>query len=231
MRGWLDILAGTSDLTMRETIKLCCIVALTLSGCAVLLEASSLLREVRRDERKIADDTETLIATAQRASDAAYAAETKQIATLERTSAEFYKLTAAARLVLVRSDRSLNDQLAPRIAAAVDSASELAKSSAADIHGIALQAGSSFAATNELLSSAASLVGNGHIPATLEHLDTGTASLADSAKQLNGVATDAKNLADYEVKQLETPEKVWLSILKFVLGYGASARGLFVGYK
>ena len=216
---------------MRETIKLLCVVALSLFGCATLLELHGLIRDVRQDERKMADDTETLIATAQRASDAAYAAETKQLDTLERTSKEFYKLTAAARLVLVRSDRSLNDTLVPRLAAAVDGMGADVHSAAADLSRTTDNLAPGIAALVRASNAAADDLGDPSIRASLESVAQASSSLADSAKQLNGIATDAKNLADYEVKQLETPEKVWLSVLKFVLGYGADARGLFLGYR
>ena len=46
----------------------------------------------------------------------------------------------------------------------------------------------------------------------------------------NGVTADAKSAADFELQQLQKPEKVWMAILKFVLQYGSAARGLFVGF-
>lgn len=194
-----------------------------LAATWVLAEAALLLRDARRDEARLANETETLITTAQRASDAAFAAETKQLVTLDRTSAEFYKLTAAARLVLVRTDRSLNDDVAPRLGRTIDSYSELARRSSADIDGMAQQATSAFTATNGLLSNAASLVSDPAIRETLVHLDKGTADLADSSKQLDATMIDLRQVSDKARETYLKPANLWWAVIKQLLPLAGSA--------
>ncbi|HWH59339.1 MAG TPA: hypothetical protein VN682_17045 [Terriglobales bacterium] len=216
---------------MRETIKLCCIVALTLCGCAVLLEASSLLHDVHAHATVTLENLDrNLIVLGVTLSEVQKGAKEWQTASKTQASAITQAAqqlnVSAARLssFLSATDESLNSELLPQLRAAIDAQNAATLSNQQSLN-------SSFISLQQVLRDADAQINNPAIGQSLANIATGTESLADSAKHIDGVATDAKNLADYEVKQLETPEKVWLAVLKFVLGYGASARGLFIGYK
>ena len=215
-------IASGSD-SMRETIKLCCIVALTIFSSAVLLELNGLLRDVRRDERKIADDTENLIATAQRASDAAYTAETGQLATLQRTSSEIYKTTAAARLVLIRFDRSLNDKLVPGISAALQSTVDLERVSSSSLGEATAALRPSLENLSRASAAAADAMADPGIRDAIKHLDAAAASTDDSVRELDQSLTDVRQMADKARATYLKPVNLWWGLVKELLPLAGSA--------
>ena len=202
---------------MKEIIKLACVVALSLAGCAVLLELHGLIRDTRADEKRIANETETLIQTAQQASDAAVQAEKAQFETLNHTSAEVYKTTAAARLVLVRLDKSLNDELGPRLASSITDTDLAIRNASQNLSAIAAGLQPTIQNSAEATTRLNALLASQEIPQSL-------ANLADSTRQFDGVSIDAKKAADMAVQKeyemLHPPaKKLAVKLLEFFGGH------------
>ena len=198
---------------------------LSVLVCAAwaLSEVALLIRSARRDETRLANETDTLIQTAQKASDAAYAAESKQLVTLDRTSSEVYKTTAAARLVLVRLDRSINDQLVPRFAAALQSTIDLERVSSDSVGGTAIQLRPAIENLSRASAAAADAMADPGIRDAIKHLDATSVSLDGSVQQLDASMTDVRQMADKARATYLKPVNLWWGLVKELLPLAGSA--------
>jgi hypothetical protein len=216
---------------MKELIKLGCLVAVTVFGCMALWEVRGFVHDVRSHtvvtlenlDRNLIVLGVTLTEVQkgakswQQASDIQSKSATAVLGSVQAT-------TASLQTLVKRTDASLNDSVLPSLAASVNTQNQALLQTQSDLQtGLTL--------LQQTLKDADAQIKDPAIAQSLANIQASTQNLNAGIVNLTGVTADAKNLADYEVKQLETPEKVWLAVLKFVLGYGASARGLFVGYR
>jgi hypothetical protein len=205
---------------------------------AVLLEARSLLVDVRRDAGLITADIHTLQAPIQatlhhadEASKQAALAAVEQRAYWNKTSLETYKTMASLRLTITRTDRSINDVLVPRLSGTLESTTALTKEAADSLRSTTAAVAPAIADLAVAARSAANILSDPSIRDTLVHLDETSTSLAAGTKSLSKVASDAQDAADFELAQLKKPARWWMTVLKVVLGLGSEARILFVGAK
>lgn len=216
--------------SLLRVVKLAVLVLLA----AMLFEARLLLRDARTfvsqtsaNGTSIASDARHLIATAQLASDEAVLAEKEQIVSLRKTSLEVYKTTAAARLVLVRLDHSLNDQVAPQLAKTL-----------ADTDAAMLQATKNLDATTEGLKptlenlaaaskAAADSLADPSIKESLQHVDELTAQTAATAANINLATHDIRQVTEKVKNDYLKPQKFAWSLLKELAGLGGNLAQVF----
>jgi hypothetical protein len=216
---------------MREFIKLACLVALTIIGCAVGLELNSTLRDIHAHTVVTLENLDrnlivlgVTLTEVQKGAKEWQTASTIQASTSTALLRSVNSSVAELRRTVANTDAQLNGNLLPALTTSITQQNQSLTSNQ-NLLGISLTQ------LQQILRDADAQIKDPAIAQSLANIQASTQNLNAGIVNLTGVTADAKNLADYEVKQLETPEKVWLAVLKFVLGYGASARGLFIGYR
>lgn len=216
---------------MRETIKLLCIVALSIMGCAVLLELNSTLRDIHAHTTVTLENLDrNLIILGVTLTEVQKGAKEWQTASVIQSKSATAVLgsvqatTASLQTLVRRTDASLNDSVLPSLAASVNTQNQALLQTQSNLQtGLTL--------LQQTLRDADAQIKDPALAASLANIQASTGNLNAGIQNLVGVTADAKTAADYELAQLQKPGKIWLDVLKFVLGYGSDARGLFVGYR
>lgn len=126
-----------------------------------------------------------------------------------------------------RTNRSVNDELAPKLSAAVDGSVVLIRQATADLDTTTQRAADSFIALDRVLSSAASTVGDPHIREAIERLDEAAAGVDVSTQHLAGVTKDVQIVADkFKDDYVKPANRAWV-VFKALLGLGSESRILF----
>lgn len=219
-------------------LRAVCIVAVSAMLCIALGEFAWTIHTTRSHlEQTLTDLDRTVIIAGGAARDVELGARQWQTASSAQLAATQNILQGANRALsnvnagavalttfISRTDKSLNDGLfseATSVLAEQTSALQLNQTKLSQ----------SLDTLTKTLTDADTTIASPQIANSLSNIEASTLNLNAGIKNLTGVTADAKSAADYELEQLKKPAKVWLQVLKFVLGYGADARGLFVGYK
>jgi len=220
-------------MTFAKTIEL-------ILSIALLCAAIFLVLQISQASRKISADCERLIDTAQSATanirDAAAAARdasreaagaaAEQRAYWNKTALETYKTTAAARLLIVRADRSLNDELEPRMATVLDDTHRLSSQTADELASAIEDLRPTFRHLGEASGAAAAAMSDPHIAETLAEADRATASAASAADRTAQTAAHlddaARDFAAYVHRMTAPTRGVWQA-LRYLLGLASDA--------
>jgi hypothetical protein len=205
-------------------------------GCVMfaLIELGLLLRDARKDlnsfSRQLDAAAATINQTATEARDAstqAKLAAVEQRAYWQKTSLETYKTMASLRLTIVRTDRSLNDELAPRLATALDNTNQLSAAAAADLQRTMDQLQPTLVNLAAASAGAATAMNDPAIHETLAHVDETSARAALTASQTAQIAghlNDAsRDFAAY-VHRITTPVRGTYNFFRQLLGLARDAR-------
>jgi hypothetical protein len=216
-----------------QIVKILCLVAATW----FFAELAWTIHAVRPKALVTIDNVDrTVIVTGAAAGDVEKAARKWQEASESQVAATSTVLSDVSVLVgrttalLSRTDNSLNSLLTPQILSALNQQNAALLSNQERLQGNLTALQSATVSLNKTLTDADAQVSNPAISNSLSNLEASTLNLNAGVKNLTAVTADAKSAADYELQQLQKPEKVWMAFLKFVLQYGANARGLFTGF-
>lgn len=205
-------------------------------GCVVfaLVELGMLIRAARQDLNSLSANVNALVITAnQTAGEARDASTQAKLAAIEqraywqKTSLETYKTMASLRLTIVRTDRSLNDDIFPKTALELDNTNKLAAAAAGELQRTmdALQSTLGNLATAS--AGAAAAMNDPAIHETLAHVDETSARAAITAAetvQIAGHLNDAsRDFAAY-VHRITAPARGVYSFFKELLGLARDAR-------
>jgi hypothetical protein len=115
-----------------KTFEAFCAGIVTVAAAFLMIEGGLFFRELRIQVAPIAVDADIALQNSQDAIARATAAEdrfseaaTEQAAYWQKTQLQVYKLITDAKEIMVRTDRSLNDVLVPRVAASLDASTGL----------------------------------------------------------------------------------------------------------
>lgn len=129
--------------------------------------------------------------------------------------------------MILRTDRSVNDELAPKLSAAAEGSVVLLRQATIDLDSTAQRAADSFIALDSVLSSAASTVADPHIREAIERLDEAAAGVDVSTQHLAGVTKDVQIVADkFKDDYVKPANRAWV-VFKALLGLGSESRILF----
>jgi hypothetical protein len=219
-------------------LKQVCIVAVTLMLCITLGEVAWTIHTSRSHlNQTLTDLDRTVIVVGATAGDVERAsrkweeASESQIQATTKVLSSVSAVAAQTGVLLSRTDNSLNSLLTPQILSALNQQNAALLSNQAALRDNLFALRSATDSLKLTLSDADKQISNPAIANSLSNIEASTLNLNAGVKNLVGISADGKSAADYELEQLKKPAAVWLQVLKFVLGYGADARGLFVGYK
>ena len=224
-------------------MRLACLVALTLAGVFALVEAGLLLRDARLGVNEtlttVNKDLQTLDAAAEQlraagvqanvAAASANGAMTEERAYFAKTSLEVYKTAAAARLVLVRTDHSLNDEFMPKLGATMQDTDALMRQTASDMHATVLSMQPTLENLAEASAAAADAMADPHVRETLANVDVGTKAAAIAAGNVASTTqhVDAMSaLLEKRLRQMLKPLPLAERLLERLAGLGISAYGV-----
>lgn len=205
-------------------------------GClaGVLVELGRLTHDARTDLNSLSQNLNALVITANQAaveardaSTQAKLAATEQRAYWQKTSLETYKTMASLRLTIVRTDTSLNDQLVPRLALALDNTNKLSVTAAGGLQQTMDNLRPVLSNLAAASAGAATTMNDPAIRETLGHLDETSARAALAAAQtvqIAGHLNDAsRDFAAY-VHRVTAPARGVYSFFKELLGLARDAR-------
>lgn len=217
-----------------KRLEIFCLLLITTCLALLLIELALLARTARTSLVTLSKNLDALAVTANQtvveardASTQAKLAATEQRAYWQKTSLETYKTMASLRLTIVRTDRSVNDELVPRLALALDNTNKLAAAAAGDLQQTVDSLRPTLANLATASASAATAMSDPAIHETLAHVDEASAhaaitsaEAAQIASHLNDAATD---FAAY-VHRLTAPARGVWTFAKELLGLAAQAR-------
>lgn len=225
---WLRLILGAS------------LVVLATIGIFALNEFRLLIHDMRSESATVSasltDTLKTANQAAQQAQQAAAKANTAadtEVQTWQNTSREIYKSSAAVQLLVVRTDRTLNDLVAPKLIEAVQHATNASDQVAANVNLTLADLQPTLANLSVASAAAAKSMADPHIAETLAHVDDSTAALALTAKQMNLTAThieDTTNLLDQRAHQVLRPASLTYRIAKELFGFTAQAAQISAGF-
>lgn len=211
-------------------ISTICLLLLTACGVAVMLETLALIKDIRSDVAAIDRETvETLTLVKQAAGNAntassqlAGAAEEQRVY-WNKTGLETYKTAAAARLLIVRTDKSLNDKLIPQIQMEIEG-------TRVDLHEAIVDSNRLMARATDLVTHADGILTDPNLRQMIANLAEATHDLDISIKQLNSMlvsttatAEDVRKVADKVAEQYTKARNLYYALLKELLNMGGSA--------
>jgi ABC-type transporter Mla subunit MlaD len=211
-----------------------CMGIITICVAILLIELSLLARDVRRDVDSLSATANQTVSQLRDASEqaklaatAGAAAANEQRAYWQKTSLETYKTMASLRLTIVRTDRSINDEISPRLALALDNTNRLSSVAAEKLEKTMDQLQPVLGNLAQASAGAATAMNDPAIHETISHLDETSARAALAAAQTEQIAghlNDAsRDFAAY-VHRMTAPAKGIYSVLKTLLGLAAQAR-------
>lgn len=211
--------------TLLQAVKLAvflCLAVALFEVCFLLHDARALIVQTSADETAIANGAKQLIATAQLASNEAVVAEKEQITNLQKTSLEVYKTTAAARLVLVRLDRSLNDQVAPQLAQTLKDTDAAMLQASKNLNDMTEGLRPSLDNLAAASKAAAENLSDPSIRESLENVDELTKQTAATAANVNLATQDIRQVTEKVKNDYLKPQKFAWSLLKQLAGLGGN---------
>ena len=219
---------------MKKLVELFSFCAVIGAVLFVLIELGLLVHDVRKKSSNIASQFNALLVTANQtaieardASTQAKLAATEQRAYWQKTSLETYKTMASLRLTIVRTDHSVNDELEPRLAAALDSTTKLSTTAAGELQRTMDNLAPAIVNLNRASAGAATAMTDPAIHETLAHLDDTSARAAVTAAETAQVAGHlndaARDFAAY-VHRITAPAHGIYSFFREVLGLARDAR-------
>lgn len=214
-----------------ETI---CLAFITTCLAFLIIEFGLLVRDGRRDLDALSRNLNILTITANQtaveardASTQAKLAATEQRAYWQKTSLETYKTMASLRLTIVRTDSSLNDQLVPRLALALDNTNRLSSTAAVQLGKTMDELQPILGNLARASSGAADAINDPAIHEALAHVDETSARAAivsAETVQIAGHLNDAsRDFAAY-IHRITAPVRGVYSFFKEVLGLARDAR-------
>jgi hypothetical protein len=217
-----------------KLFKTICLAAVTACLAFLVIELGLLARDGRRDLNSLSKHLDTLAVTANQtaveardASTQAKLAAIEQRAYWQKTSLETYKTMASLRLTIVRTDGSLNDQLAPRLALALDNTNKLAATAAGELQKTIDSLQPTLANLATASTDAARVMNDPAIHEALAHVDetsSKAAVTAAEAAQIAGHLNDAATDFAAYVHRLTMPARGIWTFAKELLGLAAQAR-------
>lgn len=224
---------------LRPILGICLVVLSTL-GILALNEFRLLIHEMRSESSAVSASLSDTLKTANEATRQAQQAAAKanlaadtEVQTWQNTSREIYKSSAAVQLLVVRTDRTLNDLIAPKLIEAVQHATNASDQVAANVNLTLTELQPTLANLSIASGAAAKSMADPHIAETLVHLDDTTGSLALTAKQVNLTAShieDTANLIDQRAHQVLRPASLTYRIAKELFGFTAQAAQISAGF-
>lgn len=214
-----------------ECFAFCAVIGAVLF---VLVELGLLVRDARTSLVTFTGKIDALAVTvnqtaaeARDASTQAKLAATEQRAYWQKTSLETYKTMASLRLTIVRTDHSVNDELEPRLAAALDATTQLSTTAAGELQKTMDNLAPAIANLDRASAGAAAAMNDPAIHDTLAHLDDTSARAAVAAAetaQVAGHLNDAsRDFAAY-VHRITAPAHGIYSFVRELLGLARDAR-------
>ena len=218
-----------------ETI---CLAFITTCLAFLIIEFGLLVRDGRRDLDALSRNLNILTITANQtaveardASAQAKLAAIEQRAYWQKTSLETYKTMASLRLTIVRTDSSLNDQLMPRLALALDNTNRLSSAAAVQLGktmdelqpilgNLARASNGAADAMNDPESARAIHEALAHVNETSARAAIVSAETVQIAGHLNDASRD---FAAY-IHRITAPARGVYSFFKEVLGLARDAR-------
>ena len=205
-------------------------------GClaGVLVELARLAHDARTDINALSKNLNALVITAnQTAVEARDASQQAKLAAIEqraywqKTSLETYKTMASLRLTIVRTDSSLNDQLVPRLALALDNTNKLSVAAAGGLQQTMDNLRPVLSNLATASAGAATAMNDPAIHEALAHVDETSARAAivsAETVQIAGHLNDAsRDFAAY-VHRITAPARGVYSFFKELLGLTRDAR-------
>ena len=225
-----------------DAVKTAALIAVAIGILILCYELSLLARASRQDLASVTANLNTLIVTANQtalnlrdaAASARDASEQAKLAAIEqraywaKTSLETYKTMAAVRLTIVRTDRSLNDVLVPKLSLTLDGTTELSRSAAANLARTMDELQPTLQNMGRASAAAADTMADPAIRETLAHLEETSKHAADTADQtaqaMANVNATTRDVAAY-VHRMTTPVRGTWSLVKELLGLAYQSRG------
>lgn len=224
---------------LNATLAIC---ALVLTAClaSLTLHVDTLVIDARDDLNNATLQLNLALSSANDAIEDVHAAAAQlgkasaaEQAYWSKTSAELYKTTAAARLVLVRTDHSLNDVLVPDLHRELMDTDQVTVALAGDITRTSLQLTPTLQNLAKASEAAAQAMADPHIGETLANVDAASAQLAATAQNVDTATGNISNTTariDRRVQQLTTPPRLSVRIAEAALEYTVKAAQIAAGF-
>lgn len=235
---------GMAVATSETNLKLfehICLATVTAGAAFLMFECGMLARDARLDLQAVTANVNTLVrtlnTTAAKASDASEqirlaatagaAAASEQRTYWSKTSLETYKTMASLRLAIVRTNTSLNDEIFPRVALALDNTNTLSSVAAMQLQKTMDELHPALANLTRASAAAADAMSDPAIHQALSHADEATARAAAAADQTAQVAAHlndaSRDFAAY-VHRMTSPVRGTWATIEYILGFTAKAR-------
>jgi len=225
-------------------ILLACLVALSATGVAVLLEARGLVRDVRTDEARfsakglaVMDVVKEAAERARDASEQAKEAATEQRKNLQAEAREFKKATTDAHDLLIHTDQNLNGTynhpeigVLPRLALVLSDTDALARQTAAGVQQAMNGLQPSLDNLARASAAAADRMADPKIGQTIAHADEISGNVAAATQSLAGVSANAKTASDLmlaRLRQALKPVPFARALLEKLLGVTAQGAQIY----
>jgi hypothetical protein len=225
--------------TLKKALLIFCVVGvawITVVAVAVLSEVRLAFRDLHETTLSVRISAVSLLAQAQTTLlhaedtvDDLDSAAKQQKAYWAKTSLETYKTMASLRLLIVRTDESVNTVMRPLAADALTHAGGLADAgidTVRDVQPILSQ-------LERASGAAVDRMNDPHISETLTHLDETSAALSKSAQRLSdtvGHVDETAALIETRTRQLTKPASLAVRFGKIVLGVAGSLGGIAAGF-
>jgi hypothetical protein len=233
-----------------DVAKLACLIALLLFlvWATIAMRGLSLFTEkARGDLYQLTIATETsleildgasdqiaiLASTARTTTQHLNEAETQQAAYWNKTSAEMYKTMAALRLVIVRTDRTLNDQLGPQLGLTVADSDAFVRDASKEMAQTSSGLQASLDNLTKASAAAANAMADPHISETLGHVDEMSEQLVGTSYQINSTAEHVEQtseLIENRVRQAVKPATLAMRIAQEALSLTVQAAQIAAGF-
>ncbi len=220
------------DKAIQTVFEVAALITIAVFILLLLNELRRLTPDVRTDVNDLTSEIRQTIVTvnaaadqARQASAQANLAAAEQRAYWAKTSLETYKTMASLRLTIVRTDKSLNDELVPRLAKTLDSTAELSTTAAADLHRTMEELQPTLGNLSQASSAAAAAMSDPAIHDTLVHLDGVAAESEKTAAHLEATTHDVQTFIHRETE----PVRGTWNLFKELLSLTFQARGA-IGY-
>lgn len=216
--------------TISSILKFLLIIAVIVA----ILEIAIFFHQLKISVQTLTVNTnQTISVIRDSANQARIAAEQFQLAAAKqseywnKSEIEGYKTLASLRLTIVRTDRSINDDLVPRLALALDNANELSTAAAGELQKTMDRLQPVLANLARASAGAADAMNDPAIKETITHVDETSARAAITAAetaQIAGHMNDAAGDFAAYVHRITTPVRGTWNVLKQLLGLAAQAR-------
>ena len=185
----------------------------TAAASFALIEAGLLFLQLRRDLGPLvaaanvtvvkANDTLDRVTTVANTVNVAAVAEKTY---WDKTQTQVYKLITDTKLLMGRTDRSLNDILVPRLAATLDSTNSAVVRVSDNVDRVGDATVGVVSKVGPLLDAATAQVGNPEIKDSISNLADSSANISHATADASATMADVREGVHVEVKNLTAPE-------------------------